>query len=280
MLRALRFAAPLLSVALVSSIASAQGGTDPATTPAPAPAGYPPAPAAPVAAAPAPAPAPVTTTTTTTTDGGTDFSKIVGRIGIGYMGQYDVPIGQAGQAGANATRSVPTQMIGVRYFFSERFGIDVGFGLGVLSGSTKVGAASTDNPSTLGVSLKAGVPIVIASSSHYSFFFEPQALFGFAGETIKSLTPTTQADIKNSGMRFTLGAAAGALVQFGFIGIPQLTLDATVGIAIPDIQSRTTESGAPTAVTKTTSSSTLITTYTGHQPWNIFHTNVAAIYHF
>lgn len=222
-----------------------------------------------------------TTTTETHADPGTDFSKIVKTIGVGYFGQFDVPLG-----GPAALRTVATQMVGVRYFFSERAGIDVGVGASIASGSTTnegtgTGATTVDRPSNLAMSFKVGVPLVMFSSQHYSFFFEPQGMFGFAGETVKSQTPAN-ADTKHNGTRFFVGGNAGALIQFGFIGIPQLTLDATVGLGV-DVQSGRTEAPPATGgttVTKNSYSQTGFGTSSAHQPWNIFQTNVAAIYHF
>lgn len=277
---------PFASLLTVATSALAQGDTTPAPAPTPV------APAEkPVAAGSATAGTTATTTTTTTpntaaatttvADTDTDFSKIVKAIGIGYFGQFDVPLGNA--TGGRGT--VGTQLIGVRYFFSDRAGIDIGLGMGVSSGSDKseTGGTSTsiDRPSTFAMSFKAGVPIVMFSSKHYSFFFEPQALFGFAGETRKATTPNT-ANTKHNGSRIFAGGSAGALVQFGFIGIPQLSLDATVGFGL-DVTSGRTEApipATPSQVTRTSFSNTGFGTLTAHQPWNIFHTNVAAIYYF
>lgn len=278
----------LLSVASVACVfAAAPSALAQTDTPASPPATTPPAEHA-VGAAPTTATTTTATTTTTTTsdrpaDDATDFSKIVKTIGIGYFGQYDVPLGMSGAA----ARTVATQLVGVRYFFSDRMGIDVGVGVGLSAGTNKSEsptnpATSVDRPSTLAMSFKVGVPIVMLSTKHYSFFFEPQALFGFAGETQKVVTPANTADTKHNGTRFFGGASAGALVQFGFLGIPQLTLDATVGLGLDISGGKTEQASAPgqTTVQKNSFSQTGFGTFTAHQPWNIFHTNVAAIYHF
>lgn len=284
---------PLASVFAFAGTALAQPAAPTTTTatdtPAPAPTGAAPT-EKPVAAGGTVTATTSTTTATTTTpaattavaDTDTDFSKIIKTIGVGYFGQFDVPLG----ATTGGRGNIGTQLVGVRYFFNDRIGLDIGVGLGVASGSDKTegtgGTATTiDRPSTLGMSFKAGVPLVMFSSKHYSFFFEPMALFGFTGETRKPATPNT-ADTKHSGTRLFAGGNAGALIQFGFIGIPQLTLDATVGLGL-DVQGGKTEAptpGNPSLVTKNSFSQTAFGTLTSHQPWNIFHTNVAAIYHF
>jgi hypothetical protein len=269
-------------VAASSALAQAPGDT-PAAPPSTAP---PPEHAVGASSGTTMAPAATTTLehtpgTTAVADTDTDFTKIIKTIGIGYFGQFDVPLGNTvGGRGA-----VGTQLVGVRYFMNSRFGIDVGVGMGLVSGSNKVEgggtSTSTDRPSTLAMSFKVGVPIVMFSSKHYSFFFEPQAIFGFAGETAKRTEPNT-ADTKHNGTRFFVGGSAGALVQFGFIGMPQLTLDATVGLGL-DVSGGKTEqatAAGQTTVVKQSFSQTGFGSYTAHQPWNIFHTNVAAIYHF
>jgi hypothetical protein len=252
-----------------------------------------PVPAPTAAPAPAPAPAPKAAAAAAKEepdDGSTDHSKVIGKIGIGYFGQFDVPYGALGTGAPGNPGTAPTQMVGVRYWFQEKMGLDLGLGLGISSGSTeRPGAAGTtvksDTPSIFAFSLKAGVPLALGVGRHYAFILEPQVLFGHASETIKAAIPPSApgtVDTTHSGNHFQIGASAGAIVYFGFIGIPQLTLDATVGL-YADIANGTTNSpvgAAPTTSEKRTFSSFVITTQTAHQPWNIFNSNVAAIYHF
>jgi hypothetical protein len=260
---------------------------------APAPAPVPPAPAekpvAPTYAPPPPPPPldpaehPSAAKEEEKEDRATDFSKVVGRIGVAYFGGYDVPLGTS-----RTPNTVATQMIGIRTFFSEKVGLDVGLGLGILSGSSelKQGTTSvkTDAPSTLAFSLKVGLPIVLASSRHYAFFIEPQALFGYAGETVKANAAVggpNAPDTKHNGTRFTLGSSAGAMVQFGFLGMPQLALDATVGLGLDIANAKTEGPATGGGATFTRSASSVgFSTLSGSQPWNIFHSNVEVIYFF
>ncbi len=215
-----------------------------------------------------------TTTTATTTaptaaasDTATDHSLVVGRMGASYFGQYDVPFGTlAGKAA--------TQVVGVRYWTSDSLAIDVGLGFGTVSGSTKSGSTTVDNPSLLAFSLMGGVPITMLQAKHYTFFIEPQLRFGYATQSIK---PAGGGDeTKNTGYRVVAGATVGAEIQFGFIGIPHLALDATLGLGA-DIASATTKTGANP---ETTGSSTGLGTAAFASPWNIFNSNVAARYYF
>ena len=226
---------------------------------------------------PKPTVAATTTTTTTTTpaattatpavDTATNHSMVVSHIGASYFGQYDVPFG-------TAKTTVPTQIVGVRYWTSETLAIDVGLGFASVSGSTKSGSTTVDNPSVLGFTVMGGVPLSLLSAKHYTFFIEPQLRFGYASQSIK---PAGGGDeTKNTGYRVVAGATAGAEIQFGFIGIPHLALDATIGLGL-DVSSATSKTGANP---ETTSSTTGIGTAAFNSPWNIFNSNVAARYYF
>jgi len=211
------------------------------------------------APAPAPAAAPAASTET-------DHDKVVGGIGASYFGQFNVPYG-------NLATSAATQIVGIRYWATQRFGIDAGIGFLTSSGSSKTGATTTDAPSMWGFSLKAGVPIALLGATHYTFFIEPQFLFGTAS---KSTRPPGADETKDSGMHIAMGATAGAEIQFGFIGIPHLALDATIGLGL-DITSGSTRTGANP---ETSQSATSFGTAAFASPWNIFTTNVAARYYF
>ena len=207
------------------------------------------------------------TTTTTTNDSETDHSKVVGHMGASYFGQFDVPFGTLGS-------KAPAQIIGVRYWSSDTMAFDIGLGFATVGGSTKSGSTTVDNPSLFGLALMGGVPLTMLSAKHYTFFIEPQLRFGYAQQSIK---PAGGGDeTKNTGYRVVLGATAGAEIQFGFIGIPHLALDATIGLGA-DIGSATTKTGANP---ETTMSSTGVGTAAFNSPWNIFNTNVAARYYF
>ncbi len=201
-------------------------------------------------------------------DSTTDHQKVVGHFGASYFGQFNVGYG-AGTGGGSAA----TQIVGVRYWTSDTVALDLGLGLSTLGGSSKTGSTTTDAPSLFGISLKAGVPIALLAAKHYTFFIEPQLIFGYASQSIR---PTGGDETKNSGMHLALGATAGAEIQFGFIGIPHLALDAAIGLGL-DYQSGSSKTGANP---ETTVSSTAFGTAAFASPWNIFTTNVAARYYF
>jgi hypothetical protein len=149
----------------------------------------------------------------------TDHSLVVGRIGLGYFGALSAP--SEGTVGASQT----VQMLGARYWMSEGMGVDVALGVNMGSGSTTVNNGNTtttvNTPGAFGFALMAGVPFNLFSAKHYSFIARPE--LSFARGSLSS------ADDSRSGMNLRFGGSGGASVQFGFIGIPQLAIDALVG---------------------------------------------------
>lgn len=230
---------------------------------------------------------PGATTTTTTNDGpfvtqvattGTDHSLVVGHLGVGHFGILSIPYaaGLDGEIGAQLT--APT--IGARYWLDERIGIEAALGIGYASGSvtTETGNVSTQvsQPSVFGLALHAGLPLVFATSSHFAFQLIPELNFGFASGGTSAPGPGG-ADIDLSGVLLQLGARVGAEIQFGFIGIPQLALQATVGLHMTYTGISASNEMANTSVTR---SDFAFGTTLQNTPWDIFRTNVAAIYYF
>ena len=241
---------------------------------------------APAATTPAPPPEPVATTTTTSTTtstqvgmalpgsapqaaavaGASDHDAVVGRLAIGYLGRSGMTLSPAG--GAAVAISAP--VIGVRYWLSDMLGIDAGVGFGFGSSSAKNGAGmETDGPSTHAFILHGGVPLSLASAGHFSFQVVPEMNIGFAGasQSVGGMDQSTSA------FHFDLGARAGAEIHFGFINVPQLSLQGSVGARM-NIDSTGNDPGDAG-----TSNFSLATTV-GDNPWNIFTSNVAALYYF
>ena len=230
---------------------------------------------------------PGATTTTTANDGpfvtqvattGTDHSLVVGHLGVGHFGILSIPYaaGLDGEIGAQLT--APT--IGARYWLDERIGIEAALGIGYASGSvtTETGNVSTQvsQPSVFGLALHAGLPLVFATSSHFAFQLIPELNFGFASGGTSAPGPGG-ADIDLSGVLLQLGARVGAEIQFGFIGIPQLALQATVGLHMTYTGISASNEMANTSVTR---SDFAFGTTLQNTPWDIFRTNVAAIFYF
>ena len=76
-------------------------------------------------------------------------------------------------------------------------------------------------------------------------------------------------------MRLEVGARTGFEVFFGFIGIPELALSATVGLQFETYKNSATSGGL------TQTDTTLrFTTTVQNNPWDIFAGNIAARYYF
>jgi hypothetical protein len=89
-----------------------------------------------------------------------------------------------------------------------------------------------------GFAFHGGVPIAFAHGRHYSFLVVPQFTVGFATGTLTPQLPANappgtaappEQDV--SGFLFDGGALVGAEIYFGFIGVPQLALQAAVGLS-------------------------------------------------
>jgi hypothetical protein len=220
--------------------------------------------------------------------GGSDHSAMVGNFGIGYLGVTGVPIALAGSPGAaqDPTQydqtfgeyvSAPT--IGMRYWLSDLLGIEVGLGIGISSGSLEAqNAAGTtivyDPPSATGFALHAGLPLALAHSGHFVFEIVPDLNFGFSTGTIYGQTAAEDVDI--GGLLLQLGARAGAEIHFGFIDIPQLALQGSIGLYL-SYESRSADYGDGSSVSQSDFS---IGTSWREDPWDLFMGNVAAIYYF
>lgn len=218
---------------------------------------------------------------------GTDHAKVVNHLGFTYLGVQGVQLA-SDIGGGRQSLAAPT--IGVRYWLNEGMALDAGIGLAFKSGSQeqKSGATTTttDDPSAFGAVLHVGVPIVLGTpGKHYKFLVIPEANIGFASSTIKGVAPpgggAAPPDTELSGLLINAGARLGAEIQFGFIGIPELALQGSVGLAV----TRVSTTGKQDAVNgagggETTKSDLGLATNLQNNPWGIFTNSVAAIYYF
>jgi hypothetical protein len=255
----------------------------------------------------------VTTPAATTTgkedakkdDGITDHEKVVGKFGVMYFGITQQPIGTGdpriapGNPGALGRATVQTPVIGMRYWLQERLGIDVGLGFNFFSSSSSVeqsGAAqrTTDGPAVLAFALHGGLPLAFAYGKHYKFLLVPEINFGYATQTqaAQNVPPgqPTPSDIHRTGLRFDVGARVGTEIQFGFIGIPELALQASVGLNFrrqvwhASRDAEAANPAAPNPVTANPASAsdgeTSFGTTVQSDPWALFTNNISAIYYF
>lgn len=228
-------------------------------------------------ALPGAAPQPAAATT-----GDSDHDQVVGRLAVGYMGRHTVPIGP-GVAPNNIT-AMEAPEIGVRYWIDQMIGLDVGLGLGMQGGSTTndPGGNTVDDQGATAFLIHGGLPLSLASAGHFSFEIVPELNVGFGTSSYKAPgQPPAAPDHDYNGFLFDIGARAGAEIHFGFMGIPQLSLQGSVGLlyqmqSIKDTQKAFQGAGEASSKHSTWHFATTV----GDNPWNIFTSNVAALYYF
>ena len=241
------------------------------------------------------------TTTETTTAGGakddgvTDHEKVVGHLGVGYLGITQLPIGSAGGGAApggfgHAKATLDAPVIGVRYWMSDRLGLDLGLGFTVFSSSTDItpapggpgGTQTVDGPAAFGLAFHGGVPLAFAHAKHYKFLLIPELNVGFTRRGEKQGGPTPPPDINRSGFRLDAGARVGAEIQFGFIGVPELALQATVGLQFRYLNWKSQQDAGGSVPTERAISDkeTSLGTTVQSDPWALFVNNISAIYYF
>ncbi len=199
---------------------------------------------------------------------GTDHEKVVRHLAVGYLGAANFAVGTPVAAGAAAPLTTNTPIVGVRYWLNPKLGIDGGLGFSHSTSSvTAKNGTVTDGPSTTAFGLHGGVPLAFGAGKHYTFLVIPEAEFGYAttSTTAGTVTSTTSA------LSVNVGARAGAEIQFGFIGVPELSLQASIGL-MAQISSASFPNDS------SSSSFNLGTTVQG-APWAIFANSISALYY-
>ncbi|MBM4358007.1 MAG: hypothetical protein FJ096_07840 [Deltaproteobacteria bacterium] len=208
--------------------------------------------------------------------GDTDHEKMVGHLAVGWYGVSDVPVG-VGQSGLT---TVAAPAVGVRYWVNKRVGIDAALGLsfGSTSVETTAGATSTttDIPTPYGVLLHGGVPLALTTVKHAAILVTPEFNLGFGGSTVPANPAImNDAETSNSGLLFELGARAGAEVHFGFIGLPNLSLEGSLGVYLNYVSAAQEKGDASAKFSQTGFTTTAL-----NNPWDFFRSSVAARYYF
>ena len=228
-----------------------------------------------------------------------DHDKSVGTWAVGFLGARQVP--QA-VAGANAVVidgngsatvridegdiTVPT--FGVRRWFSKRVGFELSLGFNVQSGDVEQDIPNPDpaqsqrversTPSTKAFAVRAGLPISVYAAKHLNVLFLPEFDFGLSSQTIEAYNVSTSGDPLNlqlSGMMVGAGARLGAELSFGFIDVPQLSLQSAWGARFEWRQRRGKIGDAEMKV----SENAIGTSWFG-SPWDIFAGSISLLYYF
>jgi hypothetical protein len=208
--------------------------------------------------------------------GSSDHAGVNGTLGVGFFGVLSLPIIRCEPVVPACTPLsdlAPAPTIGARYWLSETLGIEAALGLNITSGAN----GNVDN-SVLGFALHGGVPLALAHSGHFVFEIVPQLNFGVASG---SYDVGGAGGISNdvSGLLIEAGAKVGGEIHFGFIDIPQLSLQGTVGLMVRH-ESRSLETimgSLPTTMVE--QSETRVATGVDGEPWDVFTGTITAIYY-
>lgn len=208
-----------------------------------------------------------------------DHDRFIGHFAIGYMGLAALPIAtSSGGTGGPGIGTVNAPVIGVRYWLQRSIGIDAGLGFTNTTGSVEVVqggiTTSTDKPSVTGFALHGGVPLALASGKHLTWELVPEFNLGFTGSTIKNPAPGGT-DTSLSGFLFNIGARAGAEIHFGFIGVPELSLEGSVGLYL-----RRQAVKVKQDPNSASDGSWNLSTGVGSDPWALFVNQISAFYYF
>jgi hypothetical protein len=214
--------------------------------------------------------------------GESDHDTMIGRLAVGYLGRDAVPLGggQVAPGGPGIT-FVQAPIIGIRYWIDQMLGLDIGVGFFTEGGSSEFdpgGGAPSQSDDVAGrtaFAIHGGIPLSLASDGHFSFQIVPELNLGYATQT----QDIPGGELTNTGFGMDLGARVGAEIHFGFIGVPQLALQGTVGARFEflNVESKA-EVGGVTSTATTTANQ--FHTTVEDEPWDIFTGSIAALYYF
>lgn len=199
----------------------------------------------------------------------TDHDLVVGRTGVGFGGVQQVPLGPDAQVTAG--------VVSARRWLKPKLGIDVGLGLGYRGAAARqeIGSDTFEAKGGAGgaMALHAGVPLALAHSDHFTFLITPETRIGFGVGNVPAATEDTE-KTSMSGFRADLGGRVGAEIQFGFMKMPRLALEGSVGGYL-SFQSGWSKTGSD----RSSSSSWSLSTMQVSTPWDIFGGFLAARYY-
>ncbi len=209
--------------------------------------------------------------------GDSDHDAMIGRIGVGYLGRSQVPLGAAGAVGST---SEDAPIIGIRYWLDSLLGLEAGLGFLNTGGSTTTNNQSQDKAGVTVFAVHGGLPLSLSAGRHFSFQLTPEANVGFATRTTTQGTAPSQTEITDTGLRFDIGARVGGELHFGFIDVPELSIQGSVGaLFISDSLKTEVKPPAGSTVTNEDTTTTFSTTVY-NDPFKLFTSNIAVLYYF
>ncbi len=199
-----------------------------------------------------------------------DHAAVIRHFGVGYLGRVQIP-------GASNV-----SVVGARYWLSERWGIQAG--LGFNAGRNR--RDSEENPDFIrdffAGALHVGAPFVLHHNKHYKFLFVPEVHFA-VGTVDDERDPAIDTDDREiDTFVFGFNLKAGAEIHFGFMGLPKLALQGTVGISsqFSTQRRRNADPADPSQSLSTRTRDFAFSTVNFNDPWDFFAANIAALYYF
>lgn len=228
-----------------------------------------------------------------------DHESRVGRVALAYLGTRVVPsvaldgntvsidsTGSATLTIAPDENVVP--MFGLRYWMTKRFGVDLGLGLGVGSGTFKRVVPNPDPAldrleegdasERLSFAGRAATPISMHSGRHYNLVLIPELDLAYSRATLPAFRASTTGDaldLRLTGFGFGAGLRVGGELSFGFWDVPQLSLQASWGLRL-ETAKRTGKIGDAEA----SLSGTSFGTSASSDPWQLLSGGFALFYGF
>lgn len=200
---------------------------------------------------------------------GSDHARFVRTFAIGYLGSSGLTSINPPPNPDPVDINVP--IIGVRYWLSHRMGLDAGIGLATGGTTVTTGETEAEDPDPFAMAFKVGVPFALLDVRHFVFEVIPEANFGFSSNTFDQMQ-----DVDVDTIHFDLGVRAGAEIHFGFIDIPQLALQAGIGVRFTHDSGSAEIDDDEVASYSTNRFGTTV----GDSPWALFTGNIAALYYF
>lgn len=182
-------------------------------------------------------------------DGETDHSQV--SFGLTFFGLDNITVEPRGFRDEEPV-SLRMPVIGARLWLTESIGLDVGIGFGYRSEEDFVTCAGDCGAETkvagldgaFGIRLHVGLPIALQTYSHFNILLIPEVGFSYAGATFYTPGDDPAADFDIDTTVFDLGVRVGGELQFGFWGVPNLALQATIGLGMR-YQSRNVKNSLP-----------------------------------
>lgn len=228
---------------------------------------------------PVPAPTPVVVEAPSAAE------RMKGKLGVGFFGTTSLSFVDVSGAAGAVNMAIP--LLGARFWTPlsfgpvKRLGVDLAGGVWVLqtgfdaTGTTAMPAIETTQR---GLAVHVAVPFVFGGGEHAMVYLSPEfrhAALDLVPNYPEGTPLQNRAERIPGATATDLGLRAGAEFFFGFIGLPNLSVEASVLVGMRWRESRQYPGGFLFATRAFSVNTSLI-----NSPWEIFTSSVFAKYYF